>query len=175
MRKFLLLVIVFLGFSSCDDGDIVLKSFDFEDESIQECSGVDSYFLYKIKDNEILIIELPTSVYEANFLNDEATNGTPKVISISSSNQIIYRLYSEDVSSATICSELAPATPIVTKEWTASGGTIQIESIELHENANDPNEVTGYTHNITFKNTNFSNGEESFSFESYIFGDYVTS
>lgn len=173
MKKILILLAVIISLSSCDDGDIVLESFDFDEESIQDCEGVDDHFLYKIKDNEILILALPIDTFDAAFVN-EATDDTPRVVSINSSNQIIYRLYSEDVTAASICSDLPPATPTVTNEWEANGGTIQIESTAIPDE-DDPSIIVAYTHTITFLNVSFSgDGSDSFSFESYNFGDFET-
>lgn len=152
----------------CDDGDITLQSFDFSNQSIQKCS--DNYLMYKIKDNELLLIQLTETLYDEAFVNEE-TGDTPRVINITSSTPIIYRMYSGTVASTTVCSELAPATPTVTNEWEATAGTIQVESNALTDS--DDN-ITGYTHNITLLNVTFSGTDDSFSFESYIFGDWET-
>ena len=106
-----------------------------------------------------------------SFENSE-TSGTPREVVVNSTNKVIYRKYSGTVSSTAICNDLPPASPTVSKEWNASGGTIVIETNALYEN--DGVTINGYTHNITFTNISFSSGEESFSFISYIFGNYET-
>ena len=78
-------------------------------------------------------------------------------------------VYSDNLNTTSICSILPPATPVVTNEWNASGGTIEIITDKLF--AADGITVTGYTHNIRFVNVNFSSTENSFSFTSYNFGN----
>lgn len=151
---------------SCDDGDITLQSFAFESQTVQKCS--DNNLIFKIKDDELLLIDIP----ESSFVNTVTPDGEPREITINSSNQIYYRKYSGDLSSTSICSTIPPASPVVQNEWTATGGTILIETNEIF----DTDEVTiiGYTHNITFENVSFSGTNDTFSFTTYIFGDYET-
>ena len=51
-------------------------------------------------------------------------------------------------------------------------GKILIETNELFDT--DGVTIIGYTHNITFENVSFSNPDNTFSFTTYIFGDYET-
>lgn len=152
---------------SCDDGDITLQSFDFESQTIQKCS--ENNLIFKIKDDELLLIDIP----ESSFVNTVTPDGEPREITISSSNQIYYRKYSGNLSSTSICSTIPPANPVVQNEWIATGGTILIETDELYDT--DEITVIGYTHNITFENVSFSGPDNTFSFTTYIFGDYETS
>lgn len=170
MKKVFGLIIALLFLNSCDDGEITLQSFDFENQAIQKC--ITKPIILKIKNDELLLISLPEDTFNTKFDNSP-TGDTPRTISINSTNKVIYRKYSGNVSSTTICDELPPATPTVSKEWTTSGGTIIIESNALYDT--DGITITGYTHNITFENIIFSSSEESFSFTSYIFGDFETS
>lgn len=169
MRKFWILLILF-SFVSCDDGDITLQSFNFSEQTVQKCS--ENYLIFKTKNNELLLIQLTEALYNEAFI-DEPTGDTPRTISVTSSNPIIYRMYSGDITATNICSELAPAVPTVSNEWTATGGTIQIESNPIYDES-DNTIIVGYTHNIVFLNINFEGNGESFSFESYIFGDWET-
>ena len=81
----------------------------------------------------------------------------------------LYRKYSGNLTSATVCSLVPVSSPTVTKEWIATGGTILVETNEVY----DTNDVlVKYSHNITFQNVNFASEDNSFSFESYIFGNH---
>ncbi|MEZ4854185.1 hypothetical protein [Flavobacterium sp.] len=169
-KSFLFVFSFFILLSSCDDGDITLQSFNFSEQPIQKCG--DNYLLFKVKGKELLLVQLNETLYNQAFINEE-TGDTPRIISVSSTTPIIYRMYSGDITLAKVCSELAPATPTVVNEWKAEAGTIQIESNKIFDE-NDPSIVVGYTHNITFLNVNFEGSADSFSFESYIFGDWET-
>lgn len=151
----------------CDDGDITLQSFNFEGQNIQKCS--DNNLIFKIKNDELLLIDIP----ESNFANEVTPDDQPREVPLNTSNIVIYRKYSGNLSSTSICSTLAPATPIVNKEWNATGGTILIETDEIFDT--DGTTIVGYTHNITFQNVSFSNAENTFSFTTYVFGNYVKS
>ncbi len=166
MKKLFVLVASIFLLQACDDGDIALESFNFDNVLVQNCTS--NNLVFKIKNNELLLLNIPSS----SFANEETPDGSPRVIPVNSTNKIIYRIYSGNISLSGICSILPPANPIVSNEWNASGGTIEIISDKLF--AADGITVTGYTHNIRLVNVNFSNAENSFSFTSYIFGNYKT-
>lgn len=165
MKKVFALLFAFAALS-CDDGNITLQSFAFDGQTIQKCS--DNNLIFKIKNDELLLLDIP----ESSFENTVTPDGSPREVIINTSNKIIYRKYSGNLASNTICSTIPPASPVVNKEWNATGGTILIETDELFDT--DGVTVIGYTHNITFKNVSFSNPDNTFSFTTYIFGDYET-
>lgn len=165
MKKVFALLLTVALFS-CDDGDLTLQSFAFESQAIQKCT--DNNLIFKIKDDELLLIDIP----EASFENIVTPDGSPREVLINSSNKIIYRKYSGNLSATTICSTIPPASPVVSKEWNATGGKILIETNEVFDT--DGITVIKYTHNITFENVSFSNPDNTFSFTTYIFGDYET-
>ena len=165
MKKLLILTLITFTSFSCDDGDITLQSFDFEAQNIQNCNT--NELLFKIKGSELLLVTLPTSATA----NEVTPEDQPRVIQVNTTNQVLYRKYSGNLVNATICSAIPPSSPSVSKEWVATGGTIEVITSE-RRNAND--ELIGYTHNIRFVNINFSSSDDSFSFVSYIFGNYQT-
>ena len=166
MKKLLVLVASVFMLQACDDGDITLESFNFDDVAIQECT--DNNLIFKINNDELLLLNIP----ESSFANVETPDGSPRIVNVSSSNQIIYRIYSGTVTDDNLCDLIPPATPVVKNEWNATGGTIEIITDALYDV--DGITINGYTHNIKFKNVNFSNPDNSFSFTEYIFGNYET-
>ena len=166
MKKLIVLVASVFMLQACDDGDITLESFNFDTVNIQE--SPDNNLIFKINGDEMLLINIP----ESSFANVETPDGSPRIINVSTSNQIIYRIYSDNVSANNICATIPPATPVVKKEWNATGGTIEIITDALY--ASDGITITGYNHNIKFVNVNFSGSSNSFSFTEYNFGNYET-
>ena len=168
MKKIASLLAFMFLLNSCDDGNLVQESIDFEDGTIQNCSSND--ILYKINDKEALIIEIPDTSF--------GTDPTTTSLTISeTSNRVVYRFYNGTVATDNICETIQPATPIVLDQWTAKSGTIQILTTAKKETSTDGNNsttITGYNHNITLKNVTFSisNGEQTFS--SLSFGNYTT-
>ena len=114
MKKILIIVFSFFLFSSCDDGELTLESFNFENQTIQKCT--DNYLLFKTKNDELLLLNIPEGVYNTLFASSP-TNGTPREATIGGTNEIFYRKYSGNVSNATVCALVPVSTPTVTKEW----------------------------------------------------------
>ncbi len=76
---------------ACDDGDITLESFNFDTVAVQNCPTND--LVYKINRNELLLISIPAT----SFINEATPIGSPRIITINSTNRIVYRLYSDNV------------------------------------------------------------------------------
>ncbi len=158
-------------YNSCDDGDITLESFNFSSQQIQKCSGDNKTFLYKINDDELLLLDITAEpyTYDATYTTFPYT----KSYAIDNNTvSIIYRLYSSTVASATLCDNIAPASPVVTNEWNATGGTIDVTTTQNFDT--DGTTLLGYTYSFKLINVNFSNGTNSFSFEEYLVGSYQT-
>jgi len=166
MKKLFVLVAAVFMLQACDDGDITLESFNFNPDNIQDCPN--NNLVFNINRNELLLLNIPPS----SFLNEETPDGSPRIVNVNSSNQILYRIYSGNISSTSICSTIPPANPVIKNEWNATGGTIEIVTDKLF--AADGVTITGYTHNIKFKNVNFSGSSNSFSFNEYNFGNHET-
>lgn len=169
MKKIVTLLLVLISLSSCDDGELTLESFNFEDVEIDDCDDDTSYLIFKTKNDELLLVSFIKEDYEAAFANVPESVTTPREYDINTNNQVIYRKYSGTVSNGTICDLVPPSSPTVSKEWVATGGKIRVQTTEI---PNPNTNVVRYNHNITFLNVNFISSDNSFSFESYIFGNY---
>jgi len=169
MKKLLFLISIVFMFNSCDDGDITLESFNFSSQSIQKCES--KTFLYKINDKEMLILDISADPY--TYDTAETVFPYTKSYAIDNSSvSVIYRLYNDTATSLTICSTIAPASPTVTNEWEALGGTIDVTTTQNFDT--DGTTLLGYTYSFKLVNVNFSNGTNSFSFEEYLVGSYKT-
>lgn len=173
MKRFLSLLVCTFIFNSCDDGDINFKSFNFDTAApVTDCPDNNGLF-FKINGNEALILQIPLSSFP-----NEVTPAGENTVLIDSQNKVIYRLFSGTVTNNYFCSSVPPVTPTVSDEWTASNGVADVSGmieITTTEIINTDNVLTGYNHFIVFKNVTFLNSENSFVYESYIFGNYVTS
>ena len=168
MRKIIALLFLAVTLNSCDDGDITLESFNFEEQNIVKCSN--NNLLFKIKNDELLLVSLSDNDFAIAFEEASTPEGQPRVFNVNTNNKIIYRKYSDNLTNNSICTLIPPATPVVTKEWNASGGTIEVIATELFDETDGTS--LGFTYNLVFQNVNFSSTEDSFSFTTYIFGDY---
>ena len=160
MRYIWALLVSVLLLTSCDDGDIIIDSFNFDTAQVQKCTT--SNTLYKISDNEALVFVTP----ESSFPNETQT----ETISIGGGNSITYRKYAAAVATSSICE-----TPMqtVTEEWNCIGGDIEIKSTPIYDSAT-PNKIIAYNHAITFKNLIFQAPGKQIVYDTYAFGNYRT-
>ena len=171
MKRFLGILICALAFNSCDDGDLILEDINFDDVNTQSCDTND--ILYKLKEKEALLLEIPKSV----FVNEPTVPGNPTIIDIENSAiQVVYRFYNGTIATENICNTIPPALPNVTDQWTASSGKIQIitTTIKTTDATNNSTRITGYNHNITFKNITFDKATGPQTYDPFPFGDYTT-
>lgn len=164
MKKLAALFAALILISSCDDGDMTLKSFNFGDANAQTCANG---LLFKINGTEALILDLQESAF-ANV----ATGTEGRIITIGSGNSIRYRNYSGNVSSSSLCAELPPASPVVSEEWIGIGGTIRIITTPVV--GEDNTTITGYSHAVTLVNVTFTKGEETIIINDNDFGTINT-
>ncbi len=173
MKRVVSLLIFVLLLNGCDDGNLTMETINFEDVATQSCTTND--IIYKLKEKEALLLEMPKSI----FVNEPTVPGTPKLIDIDNSTyRVVYRFYDGTVATDNICNTITPALPYVTDQWTVTAGKIQIitTSIKLTNTTDNSTRITGFNHNIVFKNITFDKGNgTNIKYETFPFGDYITS
>ena len=141
MRK-LLYFFIFLAVTSCDDGDIIVTSFEFEDVDLQLCEGANA--------NEFVFFKINTSVNEAisyNFIDATysatATTENPITIDLEDAdNSLIYRQFNNSIAADYYCSNIPDANIIVTEELIGLRGEATIINQIVSEDDNDGVEST---------------------------------
>jgi hypothetical protein len=175
MERFLGLLFCALLFNSCDDGNIKLETFNFDSAAPINSCTVNNGLFFKVKNNEVLVLQTPIST----FSNAVTPANAPRTILVNSTNKVVYRLFDSIISSSYFCASFPPAAPTVTDEWNAAdgvAGTSGIIEVTTTQILNPSTQVlTGYNHYVVFKNITFSNGVNSFTYEQYVFGNFVTS
>ena len=175
MKRFFGILLLYLFFTSCDDGTLLLEKFDFDSTKPVEDCTVNNGLFFKTNGNEALLLQIPITA----FANEVTAENNPRTFVINSTNKVIYRLFDATVSSAYFCSLIPPATPKVSEEWVAKNGIsgvsgeIKITTTEITNP--DTGEITGYNHKIIFTAITFEKEEYSFVYEEYFFGNYTTS
>lgn len=155
------LLLSVLLLNSCDDGDLIVENFDFDNVTVQKCT--DANTLYKINGSEALIFKTP----ESKFANIAQT----QTYSVDANTSITYRKYSETVIASTIC---GTPTQTISEEWLClPGGTVEIKSTPIFDTV-IPTKIIGYNHAITFKNIVFQAPDKQIVYDSYTFGNYRT-
>lgn len=157
MKKLITLFIAFTLFS-CNDGDFDVPSFEFS-ETVNSCGET---ILYRLSSDKTEVILLTLSSTQLG------TTAGEKTYSLSSSLQVIYRIFDDAIDSNYFCQEIPPASPLVLKELEAESGTIIINTTEVFENEI----VTGYKYEISISELLFLDDNERIFFETFDFGEY---
>ena len=168
MKRILCLLSLLLFITACDDGNLTVDVIDFSDVAAQKCSAKD--VIYKIKDSEMLFIEIPG----ATFTENETLLGAPIEVPISSTVKVTYRKYASTVTSLNICPTAPDATPNLIEQWKATSGTIQITStaVKSTDLTDNSSRITGYIYNIVFKNITFQKPTGPQVYTTFVFGNY---
>lgn len=170
MKRILSILSILLLITSCDDGNLTVDVIDFSEVAAQKCSAKD--VIYKIKDSEMLVLEIPATTFTEN----ETLEGAPIELAINTTNKVTYRKYNGTVSASNICPTLPDGTPNVIEQWSASAGTIQITAtaIKTTNTTTNATKITGYKYYIVFKNITFEKPSGPQVYETFVFGNYTT-
>lgn len=169
MKPIFLMLLLFFITAACDDGDLTVETIDFSEVNAQKCPQKE--IILKLKDTEMLLLEIPSSEFESDITPEDE----PTLVPLSETIKVTYRQYNGTVSSNNICLEVPLATPIVTEEWTATSGTIEITTTAV-KNVNtttNATRITGYKHNIVFRNITWQKPSGLQVESEFVFGDYT--
>lgn len=172
MKRVFGLLIFVLSLNGCDDGNMTLETIDFEDVPTQSCSI--NNIIYKLKEKEALLLEIP----KTTFINEPTDPSSPIVLDIdNTTNRVVYRFYDGTVTNDNICNTIAPAKPFISDQWTATSGKIEISTTTITSAGSIPGStvINGYNHRIVFKNITFAKTNGTQVYETFDFGNYITS
>lgn len=118
-KQFLMLLIIFSSLS-CDDGELIVTNFNFENEELVLC-GSETKVLFKINNTDVneaiaLIFE-PEN--EDIFLENP---NEPVEILLNDKNRIVYRTFDAEIDGEYFCNEIPPTTPEVLDEYESTTG-----------------------------------------------------
>lgn len=118
MKKLLLLVLI-ASLTACNDGDVIVTTFNFNSVNLQSCGSSGGYLFFKINDggSESISLRLGTSA-ELFMVSDTLVSTLD-----GSSNFVNYRVFDGPVSSDYFCNQVPPTQPVVTIEYVAQSGT----------------------------------------------------
>jgi len=160
--------ILFLLFSlSCDDGNIDISSFEFE-ETVNVCG---EYVLYRLSTDghrEFLMVTLT---------DDQIKNSIDPVLPVSVTQTGLYtvtdRVFDSEVTKSYFCTVVPPSEPKVTKDWRGTSGNILVKNEPVYDT--DGVTIKAYNHIIVLNNVVLVSGDESLIFgDTYLFGTFTT-
>ena len=167
---------LFLGFLivffACDDGNIQIARIDFESVNVSSCGNLDepieTTFFFKIDQDEALLLDLPSGL-----LKHETSTPGSITSTIPSPSNLIYRLFSENVSQGYFCDAVPALEPIVVTENTATAGDIAIDT----KVSSSTKDNKSYLHTILITGLSLTNdlGESITDSSTFEYGDFTTS
>lgn len=142
MKNLFILFLAALFLTSCDDGDLIVTEFNFEDQPLELCGNENTLVLYNINTGGVNeAIALNFSMSQEDFL----ANVTDFGINLNQNNQIIYRTFDAEVEDY-FCSQVPPAAPNVVEEYRSTSGGVVVFSpiqrnIEDHDGDGVPSSI----------------------------------
>lgn len=165
-RIFILILCVNLW--SCNDGDLDIPAFEFE-EQVYGCDIKEgTYTLFKMGVAEAIIVTLPDDVFK----NEITTE--PFEVLVTSEN-VVYRTFSSKISSSYFCNDIPPVEPTILSNWIGVASSTSKILIKTVEDLDFSGALVGYIHIITFENLKVENGSEYIAFEDAEFGEIEVS
>lgn len=138
---------------SCDDGDLQIETLNFDSANIQFCNTVvanEPNLLFKLNATEALILQLPAGTIR----NEPTTDPIQSIVSANGPSQIIYRTFSDNVTTSYFCSEVPLTEPTVVEEIIAEGGMVSITTVLSADGSN-------YEHTIELSEISLLTSENS--------------
>ena len=122
-----LFLLTFLN--SCDDGDLIVTDFDFENQQLQWCGTLASQVVFNINNevvNEAIAFKFDLETADLQFFSTE--EGLVE-IPLTATNQVIYRIFDAEVTAGYFCNQIPPVAPDVTEEFrSTTGGEVIIST-----------------------------------------------
>jgi len=153
VKKIFFLFFTFLFCFACDDGDIIVTTFDFDNETnLQFCDGAlddesteDEILIFNINNDtqETIAFAFDRGGFRGTFqrIMDESggiVQDSIISINLSSTNQIIYRTYIGEVPNTYFCQNVPPSSPQVAQEFvSANGGSVNLNITIISQSDND--------------------------------------
>jgi hypothetical protein len=142
MRVYSALFLLIFLFASCNDGDIIITTFDFDEENFSGiCHNERQKVLYHINNDnvhETLTIQIRDNTLsrENRLISGlpelrlplESNEVAPIRITLGGENEVIYRTYDGPIPNDYFCRDVPPSSPRVLQEYRSVGGEIIISS-----------------------------------------------
>lgn len=129
MKRIFAILLCALGFVSCDNGDIIVTTFDLEESVLNLCTLGDQNVFYITNDDGVFE-SMSLQLTSANLENIEdalsENPGQTLEIQLNNSNILVYRIYDGDIGNDYFCRAVPPSDPDVIDEYITTEGTVRI-------------------------------------------------
>ncbi|MCZ4318940.1 hypothetical protein O4H26_08060 [Aequorivita viscosa] len=128
-KFFILFIFASLLLQSCDDGDIIITSFNFDDAQLKKCGTSGNHVFYKVNPDALeslsLRLGVTDSLYKIEGIKEYILNGT--------SNFVNYRTYDGALETNYFCSSIPPTLPRVTVDYFAASGIAEFTTVFIYD------------------------------------------
>ncbi|MCP9200758.1 hypothetical protein MKO06_12630 [Gramella sp. GC03-9] len=155
MKRLFLAISILIFLNSCDDGDLIVTSFDFEDSNLDFCNGPNKSVFYAVNSQDVFesfSLEINNSQLDLDEDGDLIPgdpSGAPVSIQLNNNNRVVYRIYNTSLPSGAnnyFCSVVPPSSPQVIEEWVSgTGGTVTIRTLFADETGSADSDGDGLT------------------------------
>ncbi|MCH7785122.1 MAG: hypothetical protein IIB06_06850 [Bacteroidetes bacterium] len=118
MKTLICFLILSGFFLACDDGDIIVTTFNFDEANLNNCGGPGNYIFFKINNNTSESISLSLGTSDILFIE----SGSRVFVLNGTSNIVNYRIYNGDITNSYFCNSIPPISPDVITEFIGSSG-----------------------------------------------------
>jgi len=118
MKTLICFLILSSFFLACDDGDIIVTTFNFDGANLNNCGGPGNYIFFKINNNTSESISLSVGTSDILFIE----SGSRVFVLNGTSNIVNYRIYNGDITNSYFCNSIPPISPDVITEFIGSSG-----------------------------------------------------
>jgi len=154
---------------SCNDGDLDISSFEFEDE-VNIC-GTKNYTLYRLSTNEkreALIVTLT----DQQIRKDEDLV-IPVSVTENGAYTVTYRLFDEPLTDNYFCASVPPIEPKVLKDWRGVAGSILVFNEPVYDA--DEENIIGWKHYVVLNDVVLRVDDEELKLdETFVYGTAET-
>ncbi|MGB7785989.1 MAG: hypothetical protein WBL27_07805 [Salinimicrobium sp.] len=148
MKKLFSLLCTALLLISCDDGEIIVTDFNFDNQALSWCGDSEDQVVFNINNDQVheaIAFRFSMDTPEPEFFSTEEGQIS---IPLNSNNQIIYRVFDNTVDDSYFCNEIPPVAPTVTEEFRSTTGgevliTTSIKNANDHDGDGVPSETEG--------------------------------
>ncbi|HIB37401.1 hypothetical protein [Mesonia sp.] len=153
IKNLSLFLLLLITITSCDDGDIIVTTFDYDRETdLSYCNGsldttdlTGDIQLYNINNDtrESIVLNFSKNGFTGTFTDLLDEDGfikvdTVKTVELSTTNRIVYRRFNGDIPTDYFCQDIPPSSPQVSQEYVSlDGGTVTFITSRIAQDDND--------------------------------------
>ncbi len=173
MKRFFIFCIFLVTLHSCDDGDIIVTSFDFDDIALQRCGTIGQYVFFKINTVNLETLSLQLNTQDSILQNADVRN-----YNLSTTGNVVnYRTYNGEITSTYFCSSVPPTSPEVALNYTSIQGNAVVTTEPIFfvtTSGTQTDSIVAYSTNILLQNLRLESKNESITKETMELGTLET-